>query len=192
MQTFDIECGMVGTDEAVFHGGKIHMANIDRDWIKSQFAKGVIAQTTVISSEKDHAERLNIPWLVDTYNLIIRDDEAHLVQLKRIAAKYGYESGSATETAGGIFGSIKSAIERIGTSDPFQTIGDDLLLKSNTLNYDRVWASIFRDIGDGDSADVMDQIAQQHRAHFDTLLNTLTNIGLTEAKGQPINEKRAA
>lgn len=164
------------------------MAEVDKDWIKKQMSKAVSAEESVLKAERDHRERLADTEFAGMYDQIIREDEAHLDHLKRIGEKYGYEPSGVMETAGMVAGGVKSVTEAVTTSDPFQTIGDDLMMKSNALNYDLAWTKIFRDIGDTDSATIMQQAAEQDERHQGMMRDSLTNVGLREAHGERVKE----
>lgn len=165
------------------------MPDVDKDWVKQQMAKAISAEQSVLKAEKDHRDRTDRQEIVSLYDRLIRDDEKHLDELKRIAGKYGHEAGGMMESAGGLLGGVKSAVEEIGTADPFQTIGDDLMMKSNSLNYDKAWTKIFQDIGDYDSAEALELAAREDEEHQAMMRETLTNVGLMEAHGERIKEK---
>ena len=122
------------------------MPNVDRDWIKQQMGKAISAEQGVLKAEKDHRERIEDPEISSVYDRVIAEDEKHLEDLKQIAEKYGFEAKGTMEAGGGILGGLKSLVEEVTTTDPFQTVGDDLMMKSNALNYDLAWAKIFRQI----------------------------------------------
>jgi hypothetical protein len=169
-------------------GGTELSIAVDRDWIKQQMAKAVSAEESVLKAERDHRERLRHENIATVYDRIIMDDERHLEDLKTLGRRYGHESGGVMQGAGGLLGGLKSAVEGVGTSDPFQTIGDDLMMKSNAVNYDHAWARIFRDIGDTESASVMEQAAREDEDHQQVMRDTLTSVGLLEARGEEIEE----
>lgn len=167
------------------------MADIDRDWIQKQLSKGIAAEESLIRAEKDHRS-LDVPDTADTYDQIIRDDEKHLDVMKAIATRYGRSEGGSMESAGGLLGSLKSTMEGVMAADPFQSIGDDLMLKSNAINYDQVWADIFHSIGDEESAADMEQAATEDKGHRRLMLSLLSRAGLMEARGEKLEKRRAA
>lgn len=168
------------------------MANVDRDWIKKQFGKGIAAEESLIRAEKEHRDHMRVPDAAGIYEQIIRDDEKHLDAMKAIAARYGLQNTGPMETVGGLLGGLKSAMESVVAADPFQTVGDDLMLKSNAINYDYVWGEIFNGIGDEASANEMKQAATDDEGHRRLLVNLLSSVGMMEARGQNPQEQKAA
>lgn len=168
------------------------MTGIDKDWISKQLNKGISAEEAVIKAEKVRRDHIKLQEAVDIYDQIIRDDEKHLESMKVIASRYGHESGGMMEAAGGVLGGVKSMIEGVTASEPFQTIGDDLMLKSNAINYDQVWTEIFRAIGDEQSAAEMEQAALDDQGHHRLMQNLLAKIGMMEARGRKAEDRHAA
>lgn len=172
-------------------GVELDMATVDRDWIKKQIEKGISAEQSVIRAEKDHRDKMKFSDISNVYDMIIQDDESHVDSLKAIASSYGAEEHGSMESAGGLLGSLKSAVESVGAADPFQTIGDDMMLKSNAINYDLAWQEIFSAIGDDESASLMSQAASDDKKHHKMMLDLLTNIGMDEAQGREVKERAA-
>lgn len=164
------------------------MANVDKDWVKQQMAKAISAEQSVVKSEKEHREKIKDPEIAGLYDHVIEQDEKHLDELQQIAGKYGRESGGVMEGAGGILGGLKSALESVGTSDPFQTVGTDLMMKSNALNYDLAWSKIFRNIGDTPSARALEQAAKEDEEHQELMRQALVEVGKREVHGEKIEE----
>lgn len=162
--------------------------NVDRDWVKQQIGKGISAEQALLKTEKEHRERIKNHEVSSVYDRIIAQDEKHVQGLQQVAEKYGLEAKGTMEAGGGILGGIKSRVEDIATADPFQTIGNDLMMKSNALNYDLAWVSIFRNIGDLESAQALEVAAQEDEEHQMLMRQTLTEVGIREASGEKIEE----
>lgn len=168
------------------------MQNLDRDWIKKQMGKMISAEESVIKAEKDHLDKAELPEIRNMYDSVIRSDESHLRDLKKIASRYGMEeSGGFMESAGSLLGGMKSAMESVSTSDPYQTVADDLMLKGTAFHSNRIWASIFRNIGDDTSANIMENAAVEDQSHLTMMEQNLINIGTRESRGEDLRGEAA-
>lgn len=162
--------------------GELHM-----DWMKKQVDRAINAQNSMLNSERDHRDRLTKhPDVAETYDAIIRDDEKDLNRFKEVGRRYGIDKPS-TE-GGGIFGGLRSRVERKISEDAFQSIGDDLTVKSSARVSDLVWKEVFNSIGDSFSASVMDEAAADCENHENILKQTVTNVGVMEAQGEMFEE----
>ncbi|MHB1001625.1 MAG: hypothetical protein ACYC27_20480 [Armatimonadota bacterium] len=164
------------------------MQNLDQDWIKKQLSKLISTEESVMKAERDHFDKAELSEIRNMYDSIIRSDESHLNDLKRIASKYGFkEEGGVMESAGTLLGGMKSAMESVGTSDPYQTVADDLVLKGTAFHSGRIWANIFRNLGDNTSAVMMEEAASDDQSHLNMMEQILINIGTRESRGEDLS-----
>ena len=164
------------------------MADVDKDWINKQLGKAISAEESVLKSERDHRNNAKSAELRNVYDRLIQDDEKHLNDMKKIGEKYGFTGGGVMESAGGIVGGLKSAAESVAMADPFQSMGDDLALKSQAVNIDHVWYGIFSSIGDHESARMLEEAAKEDEEHEQLMRESLTNVGIKEAHGEEVSD----
>ncbi|MCE5200148.1 MAG: hypothetical protein ABFD54_02095 [Armatimonadota bacterium] len=155
----------------------------DKEWIAKQMSKAISAEESLLETEKHHREQMQTGEVAAVYDRLIKDDEKHLNTLKQIGEKYGTKGGGVMEAAGDVLAGVKSTAETVATSDPFQAVGQDLMMKSNALNYDIAWTRIFREVGDSESATLIDEATAEDEEHERIMRDTLTGIGIVEAVG---------
>lgn len=165
------------------------MTEVHTDWIKKQMQKAIAAEQSLLRAEKDHREKIEPKQVGAVYDRIISDDEKHISEFKKVGEKYGLQTSEAAEAGGGVVAAAKSMVEDVTTSDPFQSIGHDLMMKSNALNYDLAWLRIFREIGDTDSAIALEKAAAEDEEHQRMMRESLTSVGISEARGHEFEER---
>jgi hypothetical protein len=158
---------------------------INRDWIASEFSKGIDAEQAMIDEAKARAESPPDPTLGVLYNEIAAADARHRAIVETIATRYGHTpSRSVTGGIGETLGRLKERVSEMGTT-PLQRLGHDLAIKANAIHWSTAWVGAFQAIGDAESARELAAVLTEEKSHRDALqegLNRLVTQGaLSEA-----------
>lgn len=155
-----------------------------RDWIATEFSKGIDAEQALIDESKARAQSPPDPALQVLYNEIATADERHRGVVETIATRYGHTP--TRSVAGGIgetLSRLKDKVGEMGTT-PIQRVGSDLAAKANAIHWYTAWVHAFEAIGDAESARELAAILIEEGAHRDALqegLNRLVAQGATGA-----------
>src|SRR4051794_10780182 len=125
---------------------------INRDWIASEFSKGIEAEQSLMDEAKARAESPPDPGLGVLYHEIAAADERHRAIVETIATRYGHTPSRSM--AGGIgetLGRLKDKVGEIGAT-PLQRVGSDLAAKANAIHWYTAWVQAFQAVGDAESA----------------------------------------
>ena len=147
-----------------------------RDWIATEFSKGIDAEQALIDEAKTRAESPPDPTLQVLYHEIGTADERHLAIVETIATRYGHTPSRSV--AGGIgetLGRLKGKVSEIGAS-PLQRLGSDLTAKANAIHWYTAWSHAFEMIGDTESARELAAILQEESTHRDALQEGLNRL----------------
>jgi hypothetical protein len=163
--------------------------NVQRDWIATEFSKGVEAEQTLVDEAKARAESPPDPSLGVLYHEIATADERHRGLVETIATRYGYTRSRCL--AGGIgetLGRLKGKVSELGSS-PLQRLSHDLAGKANAIHWYRAWIHTFQAIGDVDSARELSAVLTEESSHRDALQEGLNRLVLQHVRGEAAAEK---
>jgi len=149
---------------------------INREWIATEFSKGIEAEQSLSDVAKARAESPPDPALGVVYHEIAAADERHRGIVETIAVRYGHTPSRSV--AGGIgeaLGRIKDRVGEIGCT-PLERVGHDLLSKANVIHWCTAWIQTFQAIGDGESAKELTAVVTEEKAHRDALQDTLNRL----------------
>ena len=153
---------------------------IDREWILNQFSRGIEAEHALHNDALATAKSPPDPSLGVLYHQIATEDERHAAVIETIATRYGYQGTSSS--GGGLLGRIKDAMSEIG-STPQQRLEHDLAAKSSSIHWATAWVYAFQKIGDATSADELNVILNEEKAHHDALQQGLNLLLVQGAQG---------
>lgn len=153
-----------------------------RDWIATEFCKGIDAEKALVDEAKARAASPPDPSLQVLYHEIAADDERHRGIVETIATRYGHTP--TRSVAGGIgqtLGRLKEKVGEMGSS-ALQRVGADLAAKANAIHWYTAWVHAFETIGDTESARELAKVLKEETSHRDALqegLNRLVTRGAT-------------
>jgi hypothetical protein len=157
---------------------------IQRDWIATEFSRGIDAEQALVAEAKARAESPPDPSLQVLYHEIATADERHVTLVETIATRYGYTP--SRNMAGGIgetLGRLKDKVSEIASS-PLQRVSHDLARKANAIHWYHAWVHAFQVIGDAESARVLSAVLTEESAHRDALQEGLNRLVLQGAQGE--------
>ena len=153
---------------------------IDREWIVTQFSRGVDAEWSLHNDALATANSPPDPSLAVLYHQIAEEDERHATLIETIATRYGYQSTGSK--SGGLIERIKDAVAEIGSS-PQQRLEQDLSAKASAIHWITGWIFAFQKIGDTTSADELSKVLIEEKAHHDALQQGLNLLLAKGAQG---------
>jgi len=162
-------------------------STINRDWIATEFSKGIEAEQELMDLARTRAESPPEPSLAVLYHEIAADDERHHAIVETIATRYGHTP--ARSVAGGIgetLGRIKGKVSELGAT-PLQRLSHDLAVKANAIHWCTAWVQTFHAIGDAESARDLNEVLTQEKAHRDALQEGLNRIVQRGALGEDVS-----
>jgi len=157
---------------------------IDREWIATEFSKGIEAEQSLMDVAKARAESPPDPALGVMYHEIAAADGRHRGIVETIATRYGHTPSRSV--AGGIseaLGRIKDKVGEMG-STPLQRVSSDLLAKANAIHWYTAWIQTFQAIGDAESAKELTVVVTEEKAHHDALQESLSRLIQRGATGE--------
>ena len=157
-----------------------------RDWIATEFSKGIDAEQAIIDEAKGRAASPPDPTLQVLYNEIATADARHRVIIETIATRYGH---TPTRTvAGGIGETLSRLKDKVGEmgSSPMQLVSHDLIAKANVIHWCQAWVRAFEAIGDAESARELSAVVVEETSHRDALLEGLSRLVIQGAVGDPV------
>ncbi len=162
---------------------------VQRDWIATEFSKGLDAEQALIDEARARAESPPDPSFQVLYHEIAAADERHKVVIETIATRYGHNP--VRSVAGGIgetLGKLKDKVGSIGSS-PLQTVAGDLAAKANAIHWYIAWIHAFELIGDTDSSKALATVLEEETSHRDALQEGLNRLVAVGATGEPVSAK---
>ena len=157
--------------------------SIDRDWIASEFSKGIHAEQEMASDARERVDAPPEPAVSVLYTQIAEADERHRAVVETVAVRYGHTPGQSL--GGGIgetLGRLKEKVAGLGTSD-LERIGHDLASKGNAAHWYAAWVHAFEAIGDGESARELAAILTEEKSHLAALQEVLNRMVTRGARG---------
>jgi hypothetical protein len=157
---------------------------IDRDWIASEFSKGIETEQVLSDDAKARSQSPPDPALGVLYHEIAVADERHRGIVETVATRYGHTPSRSV--AGGIgetLGRLKDKVNDLATT-PLQRISRDLAAKANAVHWYAAWVETFRAIGDAESAGELAAVLNEEQAHRDALQQGLNRLVLRGAQGE--------
>ncbi len=162
---------------------------VQRDWIATEFSKGIEAEQDLIDEAKSRAQSPPDPTLQVLYNEIATADERHRGVVETIATRYGHTPSHSV--AGGIgetLGRLKDKVGEMG-STPLQRVSHDLSAKANAIHWYTAWVAAFHAIGDSDSARDLAAILAEENSHRDALQEGFNRMLTQGASGDTAHAK---
>ncbi len=161
-----------------------HTPPIHRDWIASEFSKGIDAEQSLVDESK--ARSLSPPdaSMGALYHEIATADERHRQIVETIATRYGHTP--TRSVAGGIgetLTRLKEKVSEVG-STPLQRLSHDLTAKATAVHWYNAWIATFEAIGDNASADELSAVLTEEQAHLDALQKGLNRMVTRGALGE--------
>ena len=157
--------------------------SINREWIVSEFSKGIEAERSLQMDEESTASSPPDPSLGLLYHEIATADGRHAEIVEIIATRYGYNPGRGMTTGlGGTLGRMKERMGELGCS-PQQRLEHDLSAKASAIHWCTAWVYTFQTIRDAASARELAAVLTEEKAHHDALqegLNRLVAKGAVE------------
>jgi hypothetical protein len=157
---------------------------VQRDWIATEFCKGIEAEQSLIEEAKARALAPPDPALQVLYNEIVSADQRHRGIVETIATRYGHTP--TRSVAGGIgetLGRLKDKVGEIG-STPLQRVSHDLAAKANAIHWYTAWIAAFESIQDAESARELAAVLTEEKAHRDALQEGLNRMVTQGASGE--------
>ncbi len=156
---------------------------IHREWIASEFSKGIDAERDMATEAKSRAETPPEPSLSVLYHEIAEADERHRSAVETVAVRYGFTpSRSLGGGLGEVFGRLKDKVGEMG-AHPHERIAHDLAVKANAVHWYTAWVAAFEEIGDTESARELAAILTEEKSHRDALQEALNRVIAREAGG---------
>lgn len=157
---------------------------IHRDWIASQFSKGVHAEIQMASEARERAASPPQPDLGVLYTQIADADVRHRDIVETVAVRYGHTPDrKAGGGIGGTLNRLKDKVASIGSS-PLDTVAHDLEAKSNAIHWYAAWVHAFEAIGDSQSARELAAVLIEEKSHVDALQDVLNRLVAQGAKAE--------
>jgi hypothetical protein len=160
-----------------------------RDWIATEFSKGIAAEQALTEEARARAESPPDPSLQVLYHEIAAADERHRGVVETIAIRYGHTP--TRSVAGGIgetLGRLKERVGEIGTTS-LQRVGHDLAAKANAIHWYTAWVHAFQALGDAESVRELSAVLAEETAHRDALQEALNRLVTQGASGEPAQAK---
>jgi hypothetical protein len=156
---------------------------VNRDWIASEFSKGIEAEYALEVDAKATAASPPDPSLAVLYHEIAAADGRHRLIVETIATRYGYNpSRGMTAGLGGTLGRLKEKVGELGSS-PQQRLEHDLSAKASVMHWCTAWVQAFQAINDAESARELAAVLTEEKAHHDALQEGLNRLILRGAAG---------
>lgn len=149
---------------------------INRDWIASEFSKGIDSERTLADEAKARSDSPPDPALGGLYHEIAAADERHQRVVETIATRYGHTPSRSV--AGGIgetLGRLKDKVNDLATTS-LQRVSHDLAGKANAIHWYTAWIPTFQALGDAESARELSIILAEEQAHRDALQEALSRM----------------
>jgi hypothetical protein len=144
-------------------------SSVDRDWIASEFVKGIDAERSLAADAKARADSPPDPSLGLIYHEIAAADERHVGILETIATRYGHTpSPSAGGGLGRVWDRVKDTVGKLG-SDHLDHLGWDLTAKAHSVHWHAAWVHAFEAIGETESARDLSAVLAEEETHRDAL-----------------------
>ena len=152
-----------------------------RDWIVSEFSKGIEAEQALQIHAEATASNPPDPSLGILYHEIAADDKRHRMIVETIATRYGYNPSRVLGGGiGGTFGRLKDRVGEIG-STPQTRIAHDLSAKADSIHWTTAWVHAFQSLGDTESARELAAVLTEEKAHHEALQEGLNRLIAREA-----------
>jgi len=159
--------------------------SINRDWIATQFSKGIDAEEALRDEARARAQSPPDPTLQALYHEIAAADERHRDIVEKVAIRYGYVP---TRSAGGgitdALGRLKERVaDSVMGSSPLGQVADNLIAKANAIHWYQAWIHTFQALGDSESARELSAVVTEEIAHRDALQAGLNQLVERGARG---------
>jgi hypothetical protein len=152
-----------------------------RDWIVSEFSKGIEAEHCLQTRAESTASNPPDPSLGVLYHEIADDDKRHGMIVETIATRYGYNPTKGMSNGiGGTFGRLREKVGEIG-STPQTRIAHDLSAKADSIHWTTAWVHTFQSLGDTESARELAAVLTEEKAHHEALQEGLNRLMAREA-----------
>ena len=158
-------------------------APIAREWIATEFAKGIDAEEEMAHEAQARVQAPPEPALGVLYGQIAEADARHRESVETVAVRYGHTPGQGLASGlGKAIGHLKEKVSGIG-STPLELLGHDLAAKANAIHWYTAWVHTFEAIGDSESARELAAILTEEKAHHNALQEVLDRLVEHGARG---------
>jgi hypothetical protein len=151
-------------------------ATLNREWIVSEFSKGIEAEQSLQTHAQATASNPPDPSLGVLYHEIAAADGRHRLIVETIATRYGYNPGRGLST--GLGSAIDRLREKVGDmgSTPLTRLSHDLMAKASAVHWCTAWVHTFQTLGDSESARELAAVLTEEKAHHDALQEGLNRL----------------
>ena len=157
---------------------------INREWIASEFSKGIEAEHCLQRDAESTASSPPDPSLGVLYHEIADADGRHRQIVETIATRYGYNPGRGGSSGiGGTLERIREKVSEMGAT-PQTRIEHDLSAKASAIHWCTAWVHTFQAIGDAESARELAAVLTEEKAHHDALQEGLNRLVARGALGE--------
>jgi hypothetical protein len=155
--------------------------SINRDWIVSEFSKGIEAEQSLQTDAQETASSPPDASLSLLYREIAVADGRHREIVEIIATRYGYNPGHGI--GAGIRGALGRERHKLGElgCSPQQRLEHDLSAKASAIHWCTAWVYTFQSIGDDASARELAVVLTEQKTHHDALQEGLNRLVAREA-----------
>ncbi len=163
--------------------------SVQRDWIATEFSKGIEAEQSLLDEAKARAASPPDPALQVLYSEIAAADERHRSIVETIATRYGHTPSHSV--AGGIgetIGRLKDKVGEIGMT-PLLRVSHDLAAKANAIHWYTAWTHTFESVGDAESARELAAVLTEEKSHRDALQEGLNRMVTQGATGETVHAR---
>lgn len=148
---------------------------INRDWIRSEFTKGIDAEEELSAEAESRSNSPPDPSLSVLYQEIARADARHRDVVEAIATRYGHTPSKSGGGIGNAITRLKDKVASMGSS-PLDLLGHDLAEKANAVHWYSAWVSTFNAVGETASASELNAVLEEEISHRDALQQALNRL----------------
>ncbi len=158
---------------------------INRDWIATEFSKGIDAKQALQDDAQATSAAPPDPALGLLYHEIAAADGRHKAIIETIATRYGHNpSRGGGLGIGETLSRFKGKMGELGAS-PQSRVEHDLVAKASSIHWCTAWVHAFQSIGDTESARELAAVLTEEKSHHDALQEGLNRIVAQGAGGPP-------
>ena len=121
----------------------VSTSGINRDWIETEFSKGIDAEEVMSAEAKARSDSPPDPSLSVLYHEIALADAKHRDVVEAIATRFGHTPMKSGGGIGEAFSRLKEKVATMG-STPIELVGHDLATKANAIHWYTAWTLAFK------------------------------------------------
>ena len=158
-------------------------AGLDREWIATEFAKGIVAEDNLHHDALARAEAPPDASLSVFYHDMAAADARHRDIVEMIATRYGHNpKNSGGGGIGEALRGIKDKVSEMGMH-PIHKLAADLSAKANAIHWTRAWVDTFEAIADSESGRELSAVLVEETVHHEILQKAFGTLLLRGAQG---------